>query len=65
MKKKLTGRKMKRWLLNTLIFSSPALLAFLTALQGTTDFKFALGAGYSSLIGICIDALRKLNEKKK
>lgn len=52
-----------RWLKNTLLFSSPAILAFLTGLQ-SGDFRFALGAGYSALLSALIDLVRKFKEGK-
>lgn len=54
----------KKWALNTVIFSIPALLAFLSALQTGGDFKFALGAGYSALIGSIIDFIKKYQAGK-
>ena len=58
-KNSLSREDVGKWLKNTMIFSAPALLAFLVALQGGSDMQFALGAGYSALIGATIDLIKK------
>lgn len=62
-KNKLNRSEVKAWARNTLLFSSPALLAFLTALQGGS-LEFALGAGYSALLASLIDLIKKFKEGK-
>ncbi len=58
----------KQWGKNTLLFSAPALLAFLMTLQGAVvqgspptheQLLFAFGAGYSALLGSIIDLVKK------
>lgn len=58
-KNKLIKQDMIKWTKNTLLFSSPAIIAFLTVLQGGGSFEFALGAGYSALTAAIIDLLKK------
>lgn len=59
----LNSAETKRWAKNMLLFSSPALLAFLTGLQ-SGDYRFAFGAGYSALLSALIDLIRKFKEGK-
>lgn len=54
----LTREDIKKWAKNALIFSAPAIIAFLTSLQ-TNDFQFALGAGYSALLAAGLDLYGK------
>lgn len=49
----------KKWIKNTLLFSSPAIFAFLTALQGGQSLDFALGAAYSAVLAAGIDLTKK------
>lgn len=58
MKDTLTKQDFIKWAKNLLIFSTPAILAFLSALQ-THDFTFALGAGYSALAASGLDLYGK------
>lgn len=48
-----------KWVKETLIFSTPAILAILVALQGGLDWRLALGAGYSALLAALINLLKK------
>ena len=48
----------KKWVRNTLIFSAPAMLAFLMALQAGGSPEFAAGAAYSAFLAAGI-GLRK------
>ncbi len=50
---------MERWARNTLIFSAPALIAFLMAYQSNGDLKVASGMFTQALIAALIDLLRK------
>ncbi len=54
----LSKEDVQKWAKNLLIFSIPAILAFLAALQ-TGGFTFAIGAGYSALLAAGIDLFRK------
>ena len=66
---KLDKRDWKQWGKNFLLFSSPAILAVLIALQGaiTNDnflptkeqILFAAGAGYSAILASLIDLFQK------
>lgn len=49
----------KTWIEETLVFSSPAILAFLIALRGGMNWQMALGAGYSALLTAAINLLIK------
>lgn len=49
----------KQWAKETLIFSIPAILAVLMALQGGADWKYAAGAGWSALLAALINLLKK------
>ena len=62
-KNTLNRAEVEKWLNNTFLFSIPALLAFLTALQGG-NLQFALGAGYSALLASLIDLIKKYKEGK-
>lgn len=65
----LNNRDWKRWVRNLILFSSPAILAVLNALQGfltnenhlptENQLVFALGAGYSALLASAIDLFQK------
>lgn len=55
----LNSEDVKRWGKNTLIFSTPAIIAGLIALQTNSDPKIAIGAMYQALIAAAIDLLRK------
>ena len=61
----LTTYDLERWVRNTIIFSIPALIATLTSLQSGQNLEFALGAGYSALLGSLIDLARKYNSETK
>lgn len=61
-KKRLKKMNWKRWGRNLLLFSAPALLALLTALQGGSSLEFALGAAYSAFLGSLIDLVSKFRE---
>ena len=65
----LSTQDLKNWGKNVLLFSTPAVLAFLLALQGSIangrflpnqqELTFAFGAGYSALLGAIIDLVKK------
>lgn len=55
----LNKQDMKKWGMNTLLFATPTLLAFLTALQNGGSMEFALGAAYSALLSSAIDLTKK------
>lgn len=71
---RLNQADLMKWLKNTLLFSSPAILAVLVALSGSisqghlfptrVDLTFALGAGYSAMLGSLIDLFRKFSAGK-
>jgi hypothetical protein len=48
-----------KWANNVLIFSAPAVIIFLTALQQKNDLNLAWGAAYQALITALIDLLLK------
>ncbi len=48
-----------KWAKNTFLFAIPTFLAFLGALQGSMDFKIAVGMATGTLISSSIDLLRK------
>lgn len=50
----------KRWVNNVLIFSAPALIAFLGALQAGISLQNAMLAVYPAIINAFIDLLKKL-----
>lgn len=58
-KDSLNKTDLSKWLKNTFLFSIPALLALLGALQGGVDWKVALGFAGQALITSSIDLLRK------
>lgn len=62
---KLSSEDINKWIRNTLLFSSPAILAFLIALQGGADFDFAKGAAFSALLGSAIDLVKKFIAENK
>lgn len=49
------------WGRKALIFTAPALIAFLTALQTGSTMKYAWGALYSAILSAFIGFLMKLN----
>lgn len=49
----------KKWVRNTLLFSSPAILAFLVSLQAGGSFSLALGMASQALIAAGIDLTKK------
>src|SRR3990167_8952896 len=53
-----------KWLKNALIFSSPALIVFLTSLSNGDDFQIAVKLLYVAGINALIDFLRKYKGKK-
>lgn len=55
----LNSTDIKKWATNTLLFSSPAILALLSSLQAGQSLDFALGAAYSAILAASIDLLRK------
>lgn len=55
----------KRWLYNIVLFSSPALLSFLMALQAGMKVEQALFVMYPVTINILIDLVRKFVEKRE
>ena len=65
----------KRWAKNLLLFSSPAILAVLIALQGMItnanflptkeQLLFAAGAGYSAILASLIDLFQKYKQGVK
>lgn len=54
-----------RIMTNALVFTTPALLVGLTALQGGVSPTIAIGMFAQAFIGIIIDALRKLSDGNK
>lgn len=63
--KRIKKFKWKKWLKNALLYSSPSLLALLTALQSGASLEFAMGAFYSALLGTLIDGIKKFREAGK
>lgn len=59
-KNTLSKEDIKSWLMNLLVFSSPALIAFLTALQNGVDYKIAWGMLCQAFMASGIDLLIKL-----
>lgn len=55
----LSNDDLRKWIANVLIFSSPSIVVFLTALQGGVDPKIALGFSLQALIAAAIDLLSK------
>lgn len=62
MKNNLNKQDWKKWAKNTLLFSSPAILAFLLAVQSGADLDFAKGAALQAFLASSIDLLRKFRE---
>lgn len=58
-KNSLSQEDLARWAKNVLIFSSPALIAFLVALQSGMSLKQASLAIYPALMNAAIDLLKK------
>lgn len=52
--------KLYKWLNNSLVFSAPAIIVFLTALQSGKPMKEAVYVFYVYGLGILIDALKKV-----
>lgn len=48
-----------KWAKNTALFSTPALIVFLTTLQSGADYRLAFGALSQALIASTIDILKK------
>lgn len=58
-KDSLNWNDLRKWGKNSFLFSIPALLAYLTALQSGGSMSFAAGAAYSAILASSIDLLRK------
>lgn len=52
---------LKKWGKNILIFSSPAIVAFLVALQSGSSLELAKGAVLQAFVATVIDLFRKLS----
>lgn len=65
LRNKLIAQDVKRWGRNTLIFTSPALIVFLMALQAGVPVKEALFAMYPAFINLLIDLLRKYKNEAR
>jgi hypothetical protein len=50
---------MKQWAKETIIFSSPAIIIFLTTYQAKGDWHIALGAAYSAILTSLINLFSK------
>jgi hypothetical protein len=61
---KINLEEVKHWIKWSVIFASPAIIAFLTALQ-TQDFSFALGAGYSALLSSLIGLVKTISQDNR
>lgn len=55
----LNGADGRRWVQNTLVFSAPAILTMLVALQTGGDLKVALYMGYQAILAAAIDLVKK------
>lgn len=55
----LTRQDIEKWLNNLLLFSTPALLIFLTALAQGTPLSDAINILYVAILNALIDLLRK------
>jgi hypothetical protein len=58
----LNKEELKKWFRNTLIFSLPALISFLLALQGGVDLKVAFGMYSQAVASSLIDLLQKYKQ---
>jgi len=58
-KNELIWADIRRWGMNTIIFTSPALIIFLTALANGVPVKDAMFAMYPVMVNALIDILRK------
>lgn len=58
-KNNLNKQDIKKWAKNTVLFSSPAILAFLLAVQSGADLDFAKGAAAQAFLASSIDLLKK------
>jgi hypothetical protein len=58
----LTKEDLVKWGRNTLIFSAPALIAFLLSIQSGGNFNIAIGFASQALIAALIDLLRKYSQ---
>lgn len=61
-KDSMTPQDWQNWGRNVLIFASPALIIFLTALANHTDLQVASGAALQAIIAALIDLLRKFSQ---
>jgi len=60
----LNSQDWKQWGKNTLIFSAPLLILFLTQVQAGVDIKTALSLVLAAFINALIDLLRKYSAGK-
>lgn len=58
-KNELIWNDIKRWLRNVVLFTTPSLIIFLTALSNGVDVRIAALSLYGSLINALIDLLIK------
>lgn len=61
-KNNLNTEEWEKWAKNTLLFSTPAILAVLLALQSGQNVELAVGAGYSALLAAVIDLIKKYRQ---
>lgn len=61
-KNSLNRDELTRWGKNALIFSSPAVVAFLVALQSGSSLEMAKGAALQALLASLIDLFRKFRQ---
>lgn len=64
-KNELIWEDIKRWGRNTLLFTTPALIVFLTALSNGKSLNDALMVMYPAFINLVIDLLRKYRNENK
>ena len=56
--------EIKHWLKWSLVFASPAIVAFLTAIQ-SGDYQFALGAAYSAFLSSMIGLVKTVSQDNR